>query len=499
MEIKHGGGGDQPRLSKRGDGGNLGVQDKGNQEIVSLFVENLLETLHWKGLWFSFARHGEVVSVYIARKWSRGGKRFGFVRMKNLVEAERVMERLHGFTLYGSRLYVKREKNNYEWEKKRVVKPFSYNPGPSRSDYGERHGVGINLCGNRNFYGGGTVVGDVQLLRKGNLDRSQRVSLHCWNSTTLKKIAGLWGTFEGLGANAKHNLNCEKVSVLIATNVAKWIDEIVEVETGDKVFQVGIREVGSNDGTSYPLCNTGIRSPRGSEDSDESNDISDVAPKLRVEDECSDRCRPSTEEEAFQTMCTERDAINAVSREEEALRRQINISELMGGEPNVLPVESVEVCIALPQKDSNGELGLDLAILDGPGTGSLIPKTGLEFNSKEGELALGSKEAMGPVAHEVGRNFESPQARILSWADRVKLNAGPLDLRFNYVEGNNDDSDGNFSVDCEVIKGRKGKGKARKFSSLLEIQNKSILDNERRRRDKALKKEKLKQGFSGGY
>ncbi|KAK8579380.1 hypothetical protein V6N12_069706 [Hibiscus sabdariffa] len=200
-------------------------------------------------------------------------------------------------------------------------------------------------------------------------------------------------------------------------------------------------DYGERHGVGINLC--GNRSPRGSEDSDESNDISDVAPKLRVEDECSDRCRPSTEEEAFQTMCTERDAINAVSREEEALRRQINISELMGGEPNVLPVESVE--------DSNGELGLDLAILDGPGTGSLIPKTGLEFNSKEGELALGSKEAMGPVAHEVGRNFESPQARILSWADRVKLNAGPLDLRFNYVEGNNDDSDGNFSVDCEQL------------------------------------------------
>ncbi|KAK8480449.1 hypothetical protein V6N11_018128 [Hibiscus sabdariffa] len=182
-------------------------------------------------------------------------------------------------------------------------------------------------------------------------------------------------------------------------------------------------------------------------------------------------------------MCIERDAINGVSREEEALRRQINFSELMGGEPNVLPVESIEVIekedrrgtvdlkgtnenigeVALPQKVLNGELGLDPATLGGPGTGSPFPKTGPKFNSKEGELALGSKEAVGLAVHEVGRNFESPLAGILSWADRVKLNVGPLDLRLNHVEGNNDDSDGNFSVDCEVIKGRKRKGKARMF------------------------------------
>ncbi|KAL4309665.1 hypothetical protein GQ457_01G010940 [Hibiscus cannabinus] len=89
------------------------------QEVVSLFVENLPETLHWKGLWFSFARHGDVVNAYITRKRNRGGKRFGFVRMKNLKEAERVIQRLHGFTLYGLKLSVKRARNNYGW--KRIV------------------------------------------------------------------------------------------------------------------------------------------------------------------------------------------------------------------------------------------------------------------------------------------------------------------------------------------------------------------------------------------
>ncbi|KAK8585593.1 hypothetical protein V6N13_050570 [Hibiscus sabdariffa] len=136
--TKHGGGGD------RGDEkiAEKVKLDNGNKEVISLFVENRLEKLHWKGLWFSFARHGDVVSVYIAKRKSRGGKRFGFVRMKNLVEAERVMERLHGFTLYGSKLSVKRARDNFEWERKKVVKPSVYKPRPSGSDKREGHSVG---------------------------------------------------------------------------------------------------------------------------------------------------------------------------------------------------------------------------------------------------------------------------------------------------------------------------------------------------------------------
>ncbi|KAK8635913.1 hypothetical protein V6N13_004626 [Hibiscus sabdariffa] len=80
---------------------------EGKAGVTTLFVENIPENMHWKGLWFSFARHGDVVSVFIARKRSRGGKRFGFVRMKEKEDADIVIERLHGFFLYGSRLTVK--------------------------------------------------------------------------------------------------------------------------------------------------------------------------------------------------------------------------------------------------------------------------------------------------------------------------------------------------------------------------------------------------------
>ncbi|KAK8689715.1 hypothetical protein V6N13_088428 [Hibiscus sabdariffa] len=70
--------------------------------------------MQWKGLWHSFARHGEVVNVYIARKCSKGGKRFGFVRMNGKEDADRVIERLHGFKIYGSLLTVKHARNTHE-------------------------------------------------------------------------------------------------------------------------------------------------------------------------------------------------------------------------------------------------------------------------------------------------------------------------------------------------------------------------------------------------
>ncbi|KAK8617153.1 hypothetical protein V6N13_117120 [Hibiscus sabdariffa] len=64
----------------------------------------------WKG---SKTRHGEVKRTFIAKKLSRGGKRFGFVEFESQVNANRAMERLNGFSTYGFKLTVKvaREEN----------------------------------------------------------------------------------------------------------------------------------------------------------------------------------------------------------------------------------------------------------------------------------------------------------------------------------------------------------------------------------------------------
>ncbi|KAK8623448.1 hypothetical protein V6N13_118333 [Hibiscus sabdariffa] len=39
-----------------------------------------------KGLWHVFARHGDVMDMFITRKQSRGGKKFGFVRFERELE-----------------------------------------------------------------------------------------------------------------------------------------------------------------------------------------------------------------------------------------------------------------------------------------------------------------------------------------------------------------------------------------------------------------------------
>ncbi|KAK8557124.1 hypothetical protein V6N13_035228 [Hibiscus sabdariffa] len=84
------------------------------------------------------------------------------------------------------------------------------------------------------------------------------VPLHCWNSTTLKRLANLWGNFEALGENADHVLDCEKVSILITTNHAKRIEEVVEIELGNMVYEIGVFELGFSDSSKEIISRKGI-------------------------------------------------------------------------------------------------------------------------------------------------------------------------------------------------------------------------------------------------
>ncbi|KAL4302141.1 hypothetical protein GQ457_10G003680 [Hibiscus cannabinus] len=76
------------------------------RRIVSLFVNNLPPYLHWSGLRQVFGRQGDIVDSFIAKKLDKSGKRFGFVRFSNRADAERAIERLNGFNLFGFRLSV---------------------------------------------------------------------------------------------------------------------------------------------------------------------------------------------------------------------------------------------------------------------------------------------------------------------------------------------------------------------------------------------------------
>ncbi|KAL4279774.1 hypothetical protein GQ457_03G001570 [Hibiscus cannabinus] len=65
-------------------------------QVISLFVQNIPPSLHWKGLWHTFGKHGEVIDTFIARKLDKTGKRFGFVRFNSRCDAERAIEKFNG-------------------------------------------------------------------------------------------------------------------------------------------------------------------------------------------------------------------------------------------------------------------------------------------------------------------------------------------------------------------------------------------------------------------
>ncbi|KAH1072500.1 hypothetical protein J1N35_024828 [Gossypium stocksii] len=72
-----------------------------------MFVSNIPASMHWKGLWALFSYHGKVVDVFIPEKKSKRGRRFGFVHYTNYLDARRVISRLNGFVILGSRIWVK--------------------------------------------------------------------------------------------------------------------------------------------------------------------------------------------------------------------------------------------------------------------------------------------------------------------------------------------------------------------------------------------------------
>ncbi|KAL4342147.1 hypothetical protein GQ457_08G017280 [Hibiscus cannabinus] len=75
-------------------------------QLATIFVHNLPEKTHWKGLWAAFGHHGEVIDAFIPMKRSRSGRIFGFVRSASKNCANRAIARLNGFTLFGYRVIL---------------------------------------------------------------------------------------------------------------------------------------------------------------------------------------------------------------------------------------------------------------------------------------------------------------------------------------------------------------------------------------------------------
>ncbi|KAK8564695.1 hypothetical protein V6N12_058278 [Hibiscus sabdariffa] len=80
------------------------------------------------------------------------------------------------------------------------------------------------------------------------------------------------------------------------------VEVSMEVDLGDRVFQVNVKEIGFNDGTTYPLSNNGKDILEESEKSDESTGVSKLSVEERMEVESVDRSRPGMEAEVLQSL-----------------------------------------------------------------------------------------------------------------------------------------------------------------------------------------------------
>ncbi|KAK8557199.1 hypothetical protein V6N13_013475 [Hibiscus sabdariffa] len=519
------------------------MQWEAREGTISLFVENLPERLHWKGLWFAFARHGEVVNVYIARKKSRGDKRFGFVRMKNLEETNRVTQRLNGAILYGSRLVVKiaRDNQGQSWKRNTTGRSQSTEfkkTGIIMDDEAVVQKVRTRVSteediGKEKFK---RIIGHVENEDLWNLRRClvgvmdmvcSVSSIHSrllkWGlgdinvqrlgaktylltimdeelSQMLEDIYG--GVFEALGENDKHSLDCEKATVLISTNQVKKIDEVIEVEIGDRVFQVGVKEIGFNDGTLYPLCNQRKKTEKSFEKSDESvsESVSDLkldSEKKRLEAVEDDRSCSGTEVEVLNAMCAEKDHIKFLNRENEICGDKIIEAELMGG---VSKDQNLTAIHGYGDEESNKKvcsLGHDEKLTAGNSVGTQrvisVEKVSQKINKADGS----GNDSIGVSLSRVG-----PESKIgVGFKDEFKSSwANMLDETLNSDKGLNLSNHGkalsvgenekDFFAELEERKGKKKGKETKKIGSLLELQNKSIIAGERRKRDKSLRSRK---------
>ncbi|KAK8661836.1 hypothetical protein V6N13_091427 [Hibiscus sabdariffa] len=345
------------------------LEHEREKQSISVFVENIPNAMHWKGLWHAFARHGDVTDTYIPRKLSRRGKRFGFVRMKSRKDALRVIERLNGFLLYGYRLTVQmarfnkgmfRKKNsetqgpNY-WlngmprRTKVVGESSNHNWGKPKRISGhveeeelwklKRCLVGemASICSVRSIdlrlqkWG----LGEIRVQRMGSKlfllsfeDDELYMMLEDLNWSYLREIfledvhciAGtisLWrewlnygGTFEALGENFDHRKGYEKVSILISTNQAKRIEEVIEIEVGSMIFEVGVNELGfSDNSTEGVMAKFNPMTKKDVQDSG-STSGSSFDPEKNVSP-VADRSCSRVKEEALNAVCAE----NSVSVE----------------------------------------------------------------------------------------------------------------------------------------------------------------------------------------
>ncbi|KAK8625711.1 hypothetical protein V6N13_056872 [Hibiscus sabdariffa] len=223
----------------------------------TVFVENIPNSMLWKGLWHAFARNGDVVDAYIAKKLSERRRRFGFVRFKSKTNATRAIEQLNGFSLYGSRLLVKMaefERKNGEGvdnNSARMCNKYhkDFNNHELGGDF-TNHELGGGTRMNYNNEGGSNerrnkkrIIGHIEEEDLWNLRSCQFVTTAtvCSVSSIESRLAEIWGSFQALGENGNHFHNC-RVDVQVVPDIENLI---LEEEEDDALNAILMSKDGS--------------------------------------------------------------------------------------------------------------------------------------------------------------------------------------------------------------------------------------------------------------
>ncbi|KAK8659987.1 hypothetical protein V6N13_050924 [Hibiscus sabdariffa] len=318
-------------------------REKRRRQVITIYVNNIADRLHWKGLWLAFGRHGEVLDTFIANKRNKEGKRFGFVRTSNKSDANRMIERLNNFNLFGSKITVSyarfqtrqtfwrrldpRETRNWDKDDKnntRFAKGESSIPG-TKEAYINKEGL-KQVEGDENYEDmekkrlkffrhveeealwnlKNCLVGDTPNICS---IESVRSRLHEWGmgEIKVKRLGGRsfiliiedmelymmhedlqwsylkepWGEFEAFGENLNCNIDCEKMRVLIVTEQVHKISEVVDLEVGNLVYEIKIIEVGFTDNSSKKTEPVKTTTPRKANCSDASSSSESLSPMVR--------------------------------------------------------------------------------------------------------------------------------------------------------------------------------------------------------------------------
>ncbi|KAK8658436.1 hypothetical protein V6N13_036642 [Hibiscus sabdariffa] len=253
------------------------------EEGMSIFIFNLLEKIHWKGLWVLFSYHGDVLDAFIPRKRSKRG----------LVHLARLdSNNLQGRNKYTWRKKIDEPDNKRAEENSDVLRRVSAVLDSDKRTIlnncrivrckkfmhadilaNELHEQDISGTSIMNISGSdfllifkdhetmenfrkkheealGKWFSKVQVWAEDFSVRYRRawiachgVPVHAWSEGTFSNIAALWGDIISIDERTLKPTSFYRAYFQILTRVSERINETVELVIGSKVSKVFVGEI----------------------------------------------------------------------------------------------------------------------------------------------------------------------------------------------------------------------------------------------------------------